>query len=403
MASSLLFNYKYLSREKLNGFEKYKYKSVDTSPLSNYVMHPFWDQLVKIFPMWVPANILTLFGWICSLSCFLLCSYFDVHFISQKEVPRWVWLLSGILIFFAHQLDGCDGKQARRTNSSSPIGELFDHGLDSSAVSLMCISILSLFGVSEHTGTHWEITLIFMLVLFSFYIPHWEKYNTSVMFLPWAYDVSQILLVSSFIASFFYGTEIWRVSYFNGALNLTFILKFIFYFLFVFLLFPVSIINQYQARKKTPKDCVPVIEGLYPLVAIVIPTFLYLLFGYWSDSNIVITNLRLYIVGYGLLYSNITCRLIISQMTSTKCDRFNILAWPLFPMLVAAYLKLINDKTMLVVYTIFLTLAHIHYGINVVHQLCMHLNVYCFRVNGKVRNELSKELHKSHINGKEKR
>ena len=28
-------------------------------------------------------------------------------------------------------LDAIDGKQARRTNSSSPLGELFDHGCDS--------------------------------------------------------------------------------------------------------------------------------------------------------------------------------------------------------------------------------------------------------------------------------
>lgn len=28
-------------------------------------------------------------------------------------------------------LDGIDGKQARRTGTSGPLGELFDHGLDS--------------------------------------------------------------------------------------------------------------------------------------------------------------------------------------------------------------------------------------------------------------------------------
>ena len=26
----------------------FQYKSVDNSPLSNYVMHPFWNQLVKV-------------------------------------------------------------------------------------------------------------------------------------------------------------------------------------------------------------------------------------------------------------------------------------------------------------------------------------------------------------------
>ena len=36
----------------------------------------------------------------------------------------WAWLYVGVAHFIAHTLDGIDGKQARRTNSSSPLGEL---------------------------------------------------------------------------------------------------------------------------------------------------------------------------------------------------------------------------------------------------------------------------------------
>ena len=80
---------------------------------------------------------------------------------------------------------------------SSPLGELFDHGLDSSSVWLMAISILSLFGTGPFTATKWEVFLLIIVVLFAFYVAHWEKYNTGVMFLPWAYDISQI--VSTFL------------------------------------------------------------------------------------------------------------------------------------------------------------------------------------------------------------
>jgi len=41
------FLYDYLSPQELAGFDRYKYKSVDTSPLANYVMHPFWNEVVK--------------------------------------------------------------------------------------------------------------------------------------------------------------------------------------------------------------------------------------------------------------------------------------------------------------------------------------------------------------------
>jgi ethanolaminephosphotransferase len=35
-------------------------------------------------------------------------------------------------------LDAVDGKQARRTNQSSPLGQLFDHGCDAINSSLIC-------------------------------------------------------------------------------------------------------------------------------------------------------------------------------------------------------------------------------------------------------------------------
>ena len=40
--------YRYLSQDVLNGFSKYVYRSVDDSPLSIYVMKPFWNWLVDV-------------------------------------------------------------------------------------------------------------------------------------------------------------------------------------------------------------------------------------------------------------------------------------------------------------------------------------------------------------------
>ena len=45
--------------------------------------------------------------------------------IIRDPIPWWVWLYSGVFHFIAHTLDGIDGKQARRTKSSSPLGILF--------------------------------------------------------------------------------------------------------------------------------------------------------------------------------------------------------------------------------------------------------------------------------------
>lgn len=49
---------------------------------------------------------------------------------SDHPIPSWAWALTSFLLFASHTLDGIDGKQARRTGTSSPLGELFDHGCD---------------------------------------------------------------------------------------------------------------------------------------------------------------------------------------------------------------------------------------------------------------------------------
>ena len=38
-----------------------------------------------------------------------------------------------------------------------------------------------------------RMMIMILLTVFSFFLCHWEKYNTGVLFLPWAYDVSQVV------------------------------------------------------------------------------------------------------------------------------------------------------------------------------------------------------------------
>ena len=47
------------------------------------------------------------------------------------QAPQWATGLCFLGLFIYQTLDAIDGKQARRTNSSNPLGELFDHGCDS--------------------------------------------------------------------------------------------------------------------------------------------------------------------------------------------------------------------------------------------------------------------------------
>lgn len=55
--------------------------------------------------------------------------YYDMTL--TQDIPSWTFYFMAFAIFAYQTLDATDGKQARRTKSSSPLGQLFDHGCDS--------------------------------------------------------------------------------------------------------------------------------------------------------------------------------------------------------------------------------------------------------------------------------
>lgn len=68
----------------------------------------------------------------------------------------------------------------------------------------------------------------------------------------------------------------------------------------------------------------------------------------------------------GIVFSNICCRLIVAQMSNTRCEVFN---WLLVPVGVAVFSALVLPKTLdlelpiLYALTVLTFLAHVHYGV----------------------------------------
>lgn len=58
----------------------------------------------------------------------------------KQEAPRWACGLCALGLFVYQSLDAVDGKQARRTGTSNPLGELFDHGCDSVSTVFVALS-----------------------------------------------------------------------------------------------------------------------------------------------------------------------------------------------------------------------------------------------------------------------
>jgi len=70
-----------------------------------------------------------------------------------------------------------DGKHARNTKSSSPLGQLFDHGCDSFSLTFILLSIIQ----TVRLGTSWEALYFFNLFQFTFFGANWAEYHTGVL------------------------------------------------------------------------------------------------------------------------------------------------------------------------------------------------------------------------------
>ncbi|MCI4387729.1 hypothetical protein PGIGA_G00077560 [Pangasianodon gigas] len=375
--------YEYVTQEQLSGFDKYKYSAVDTNPLSIYIMHPFWNSMVKILPTWLAPNLITFTGFMFLVLNFAILSFYDFDFYASAEghahVPSWVWIAAGLFNFLAYTLDGVDGKQARRTNSSTPLGELFDHGLDSWACVFFVSSLYSVFGRGESGVSVLTLYGLLWVVLFSFILSHWEKYNTGVLFLPWGYDISQVTISIVYIITAVVGVETWYKPLMWNILYRDLFIVMILGCLFAVTL-PMSLYNVFKAYRSNTLKHSSVYEALLPFFS---PMLLFILATLWiilSPTSILERQPRIFYLMVGTAFANVTCKLIVCQMSNTRCQP---LSWLLVPMALVVFLVISGvvqqgETVLLYVWTAVVVLAHIHYGVSVVRQLSGHFKIYAF-------------------------
>ncbi|KAG8780959.1 hypothetical protein FRC12_022385 [Ceratobasidium sp. 428] len=202
----------YIPQQSLEGLKKYKYSGVDKSLLSNYVLNPFWNQFVKIWPKTVAPNTITFLGLCLVLSNFATLLYYDPSFLSEKGgaigPPQWVYFTWAAGLFWYQAFDAIDGKQARRTGMAGPLGQMFDHGCDAINTTLGVI----LAARALDLGRSWWPIVSQIAALANFYLTTWEEFHTGTLYLGvFSGPVEGIIMVViMFVITGAYGTQFWN-------------------------------------------------------------------------------------------------------------------------------------------------------------------------------------------------
>ena len=164
-------------------FHKYKageYTFLDT------LLNPTWTALTELLPRWLAPNMVTTLGGLHCLAAYIFTWSYAPNFYttddtsdSSQNIPNAVLLVNAYCCAAYYTLDCMDGKQARRTGTSSPLGQLFDHGVDCLCLQQhlsMCMTMLAL--TPQDSAWIWMAQA---MLQFSFYMAQWEEYYTGVL------------------------------------------------------------------------------------------------------------------------------------------------------------------------------------------------------------------------------
>lgn len=111
-----------IPERNLQHLKRYKYNSVDRSFISRHLLRHYWTAAAQLMPLWLAPNTITLLG--------LMCVYFNIATLVlvmpdlTGPGPSWLYHSFAIGLWMYSTMDNIDGKQARRTGTSSPLGEV---------------------------------------------------------------------------------------------------------------------------------------------------------------------------------------------------------------------------------------------------------------------------------------
>jgi len=107
----------------------HKYSACDNGIFYKYFYSPLSEKIVSYLPDWLAPNTITLTGFLHTLGPIIiqLCAIGSAF---VGVTPLWFLIGQAYCYFIYRLLDEMDGKQARRTGNSSPLGLIFDHGCD---------------------------------------------------------------------------------------------------------------------------------------------------------------------------------------------------------------------------------------------------------------------------------
>lgn len=364
-----------LTETQLRRLEEHRYSCSSTS-LLDPLMQRWWCWLVEQCSLTLAPNLITITGLIINIVTSLILCYYSPD--AKQEVPRWACFLCAFGLFVYQSLDAIDGKQARRTGTSSPLGELFDHGCDS--LSTVFVSLGVCCSVRLGTLPYWMFFQCMMAVTL-FYCAHWQTYVSGTLRFGMV-DVTeaQFGVMAIHLISVIFGSEFWSLKIPGTGIQ----------FIAIYVVIGVSqVITQLwtyipiilwggAGRNGSTIAGTSVLSPVVPLIYILAPAVIIAL---KSPENLYLQNPIVYLLTFGCVSARVTNRLVVAHMTKSEMAYSDAsLLGPCALFLNQYFNCPIPEKTLLYFVCAYVMYDVVKYCREVCLEICQHLKIMLFTI-----------------------
>ena len=326
----------------------------------------------------------------------------------------WVYYSYAFGVWAYSTMDNIDGKQARRTGTSSGLGELFDHGIDSlncTLASLLQASAMALGATRLGAFT----ALIPTLPMF---FSTWETYHTHTLYLGYFNGPTEGLILASSIMliSGFFGPQIWHQPLADlvgfqeilGQLSLKSVWAPLLLAAFFVTHLPACIYNVAQARRAKKLAVAPLVLEWTPVIVFCVSLVAWLGSPY---SNLLNDNhLCLLCLTMSFVFGRMTTKIILAHLTRQPFPYWTALLLPLIGGAVLVNLRYLGfdpvssavEYYYLVSYFILSVIVYFRWAYLVINAICDYLGIHCLTIPEEKWRALQKEQEQAkyqHMNG----
>nr|CAH7754500.1 unnamed protein product [Callosobruchus chinensis]CAH7757637.1 unnamed protein product [Callosobruchus chinensis] len=369
------YRQKLLQDVQLKRLGEHQYSCQSVSILDS-LLQPYWNWLVSKIPIWLAPNLITILGLIINILTALILIWYSPD--AKTETPRWALAFCALGLFIYQSLDAIDGKQARRTGTANPLGELFDHGCDSLSTVFVALSACIAIQIGNYPG--WMFFQCFCAMTL-FYCAHWQTYVSGTLrFGKVDVTEAQFTIMSILTISAIFGPSIWSTKLPTLDVELKMIPLVIACGVAILLAQAnISVIFTGGVGKNGSTVAgTSVLSPIIPFSMVLVPAFI---IYKKSTQEIYENHPALYILAFGLVATKVTNKLVVAHMTKSEMEYTDSsLLGPTMLFLNQYFNTFINEYYVLWLCLIWVVIDLVRYCSQICHEICDYLHVELFRI-----------------------